>query len=200
MDSAFRGLFAALFFYLLGALPFSYWIVRLAKGVDIRQLGSGNPGATNVTRKAGWTYGMAAFVLDLSKGALAAYLAAQWALPLWLAGFAVIGHNWSCWLKFQGGKGVATTLGVILLVSWLALLITIGVWLVIVAASRRVSLASMIALLLSPLALLALGAPLEYLLFTAGLGLMAVWRHQENIARLIKGEEPAVLRSSRPSS
>lgn len=187
---------AALLFYLLGALPFSYWIVRLAKGVDIRQLGSGNPGATNVTRKAGRPYGIAAFVLDFSKGALAAYLAAQWALPLWLAGFAVIGHDWTFWLKFKGGKGVATTLGVILLVSWIALLITLGIWLVTVALSRRVSPASMIALLLSPLALLPLGAPLENLLFLAGLGLLAIWRHQENIARLIKGEEPSALRSS----
>lgn len=196
-DSVFRGLLAALLFYLLGALPFSYWIARLAKGLDIRQLGSGNPGATNVTRKVGWPYGIAAFVLDFSKGALAAYLAAQWALPLWVAGFAVIGHDWTFWLKFKGGKGVATTLGVILFVSWLALFITLGIWLVTVALSHRASLASMIALLLSPLALLPLGAPLEYLLFLAGLGLLAVWRHQENIARLTKGEEPSVIRSSR---
>jgi len=165
--------------------------VRLAKGADIRRIGSGNVGATNATRVAGRIYGGSAFLLDFGKGALAAYLAVSWSLPLWLAGFAVIGHDWSLWLRFQGGKGVATSLGLISIIAWPALLITLGIWLLTAALSRIVSLASIIALLLAPLALLLFDSSLADLMLLAGLGLLALWRHQENIARLIKGEEPS---------
>jgi glycerol-3-phosphate acyltransferase PlsY len=192
-DRLLPALGAALLFYLFGALPFSYLIVRIAKRTDIREAGSGNVGATNATRVAGRIYGALAFALDFGKGALVAYLAVRWALPFWLAGFAVIGHDWSPWLNFQGGKGVATSLGLTAIVSWPALLITMGIWLLTMVLCQIVSLASIIALLLAPLTLLPFGSSLENILLLVGLGLLSLWRHQGNIVRLIKGEEASAL-------
>ncbi|HED04569.1 MAG TPA: glycerol-3-phosphate 1-O-acyltransferase [Candidatus Fraserbacteria bacterium] len=187
---------AGLFFYLLGTIPFSYLIVRWRQGGDIRRLGSGNSGASNVVRQSGLIYGIAAFALDFLKGALSAYLARRWGLPLWLAGLAVVGHDWSPWLRFRGGKGVATSLGLILVLSWPTLLITVGIWLLTVMLSGWASLASLLALGLSPLALLLRESSLSNLLFLVGLALLAAGRHHKNIARLIRGKERSLFKKT----
>lgn len=122
---------AAVGFYLVGSIPFSFLIARLFKGVDIRQHGSGNVGATNVTRVVGRLPGALALLLDMGKGASATFLTQLYAVPIALAGLAVIGHNWSAFLKFRGGKGVATSMGILLVLSWPAFLITLGIWLVV---------------------------------------------------------------------
>jgi len=180
---------AAVSFYLLGSIPFSFLIARLFKGIDIRQYGSGNVGATNVTRVIGRLPGALALILDMGKGALVAFLAQLYAVPIVLAGLAVIGHNWSVFLRFTGGKGVATSLGILLIISWPAFLITLGVWLVVLVLTRHVSVGSMTALMLSPLALFPFNSHPQALGLMLALGILTVFRHRENIARLRRGKE-----------
>lgn len=184
-----EGLLAALIFYLLGAIPFSYLIVRLVKGVDIRQLGSGNIGATNVGRVLGRRYYLLALALDLGKGAAAAALALHWDLPVFLAGLAVVGHDWSVFLRFSGGKGVATSLGVLAIISWPALLIAFASWGLLLWWTRFVSIASMGALFLSPLFVWLFTRDLRPMVLLLALALLSIYRHRGNIARLRRGEE-----------
>ena len=190
---------AAVGCYLVGALPFSYLVARL-KRIDIRQRGSGNVGATNVTRVVGAGYGALALLGDMGKGVFAAWLTGLLGAPLWLSGLAVIGHNWSIFLKFTGGKGVATTLGVLLFFSWPTLLVTLLIWLATVALTRYVAIGSMLALLLVPLVLYFFQAPSvnwELVGLFGVLGLMTVWQHRSNIQRILKGEESRVFTKSR---
>lgn len=179
--------------YLLGSVPFSYLIARL-KNIDIRQHGSGNVGATNVTRVVGVGYGALALIGDMGKGVAAAWLTSVVNAPGWLSGLAVVGHNWSIWLKFRGGKGVATTLGLLLFFSWPALLVTVGIWLVTVLLTRYVAVGSMVALVLIPGVLYSLGMREGELLGLFGaLGLMTVWQHRSNIQRISQGTESRVF-------
>lgn len=181
----------ALLAYLIGAIPFSY-LIALARGVDVRSVGSGNVGATNVARSAGRVYGALALLLDVGKGVSAVGLG--WALgtPLWLAGLAVIGHNWSVFLGFQGGKGVATTLGLVGALAWPVALITIGIWGGVAGITGYVSAASVGALLLTPVWLAVFGYPLTYVGLMVGLALLSVYRHRDNIRRLLAGRELGV--------
>lgn len=174
--------------YSLGALPFSKWIARW-QGVNIQETGSGNPGATNVARSLGLAFGTIVLVLDLAKGAAAAALAQGLETPLILSGFAVIGHNWSVFLHFRGGKGVATTLGVLAVASWPAASFTVGVWLILVALTRKVSLGSVIAVLSAPIILWFFVKNLELIWLFAALGVLSVVKHRKNIRRLFDGEE-----------
>jgi glycerol-3-phosphate acyltransferase PlsY len=164
--------------YLIGALPFSLWIAKW-RGVEIQMVGSGNPGATNVARSVGKEWGALALVLDIGKGAVAGLLLAELNAPLALAGFAVLGHNWSPFLKFKGGKGGATTLGVLIAVNWLAAVWTIAVWLVLVLITRKVSIGSIIALLASPVVLWLIQADWTLILMFAALGVLSVIRHRD---------------------
>lgn len=179
---------AALASYCLGALPFSLWIAR-AQGVDIQTVGSGNPGATNVARSVGIGWGILALLLDLGKGVAAGLTVVAVQAPFPLAGFAVLGHNWSLFLRFRGGKGVATSLGVLLVASWSAGLGTIGVWALLVALTRKVSVGSVVALLASPLFLWWMTADLALTALFAALALLGVIRHRQNIQRLLQGKE-----------
>lgn len=174
--------------YLLGSIPFSFLIAR-ARGVDLRRVGSGNVGATNVARSVGPAYGVLALLLDGAKGVTAAYLAAIWGFPIWLAAFSVVGHNWSIFMGLKSGKGVATSLGILLLLSWPVMLITLAIWGLVAWISRYISLASVSALLLSPLMLLARGEGAEEIGLMAALGLLSAFQHRENFLRLIRGEE-----------
>jgi glycerol-3-phosphate acyltransferase PlsY len=190
---------AAVGCYLVGSLPFSYLVARL-KRIDIRQHGSGNVGATNVTRVVGAGYGALALLGDVGKGVFAAWLTGVLGAPVWLSGLAVVGHNWSVFLKFTGGKGVATTLGVLLFFSWPTLLVTLLVWAVTVALTRYVAVGSMLALLSVPLVLYLFQAPSvnwEIFGLFGVLGLMTVWQHRSNIQRILKGEESRVFTKSR---
>jgi glycerol-3-phosphate acyltransferase PlsY len=188
-----QALGAAVSCYLIGSLPFSYVVARL-KNIDIRQHGSGNVGATNVTRVVGVGYGALALVGDVGKGVVAAWVASLLNAPLWLSGLAVVGHNWSIFLKFTGGKGVATTLGLLLFFSWPALLVTVGVWVVTVLLTRYVAVGSMIALLSAPGALYIFAGPPELIRLFGALGVLAVWQHRSNIKRILQGKESRVFK------
>lgn len=179
--------------YLLGSFPCGLLIGWLVKGVDIRRVGSGNIGATNVSRVTGFAPAVIAGVLDAFKGLLAAFLATHFiSHPGWwvLAMIAVVvGHDWSIFLGFKGGKGVATTLGSLLFVSWPSALLCLASWIVIAGVSRYASLGSLIGALLMPIFLLLFGHPFYQVgwgIFAAGL---VFWRHEKNIKRLIRGEE-----------
>lgn len=190
---------AAVGCYLVGSLPFSYLVARL-KRIDIRQHGSGNVGATNVTRVVGVGYGVLALIGDVGKGIVAAWLTKLLSVPLWLSGLAVVGHNWSVFLKFTGGKGVATTIGLLLVFSWPTLLVTLALWVVTVLLTRYVAVGSMVALLLVPLVLYVFQAPSvnwELVGLFGALGLMTVWQHRSNIQRILQGEESRVFKRSR---
>lgn len=193
--------------YLIGSVPFGYLLARFVRGLDIRTVGSGNIGATNVGRVMGRPWGILVFALDVLKGFLPimavetifrpglVQLDLQPGLLAAAVGLAtVIGHNWPVFLRFRGGKGVATTCGVFLALFWQGVLISAGVWAVAAMVTRYVSLASMlagVALLVSVFALREdpLGGS-RYLTALAGLGaVMSVMRHRGNIQRLLRGAE-----------
>lgn len=198
MTSSIWGTFGvAVVCYLLGSLPFSYWVVRL-KNLDIREHGSKNVGATNVTRVAGVGYGLLALMGDVAKGAVAAWLTGFLHVPLWLSGLAVVGHNWSLFLRFTGGKGVATTVGLLLIFSWPTLLATVAIWVVTVLLTRYIAIGSMVALVLTPGVLYLFQAQANAVSFEltglfAVLGLITVWQHRSNIRRILKGEEGKIF-------
>ncbi len=180
--------------YLLGSIPFSYLVARSFGVADVRRVGSGNVGATNVMRSAGAPAGALAFLLDAAKGAGAAELArlftpgSSW-LPAVAGAFAVLGHVFPVWLRFRGGKGVATGAGVFLPLAPLATLLAVVVFAGVVAVSRLVSLASILAALALPLALLWLDAgPIVAGTALAVAGLV-ILKHGSNIRRLIDGTE-----------
>ena len=191
---------AAAAFYVIGSIPFSYIIARLSGKLDIREHGSGNVGATNVGRVIGFGYGILAFALDASKGIISGGLAQVWGVPIWLAVLAPIGHNWSIFLKFTGGKGVATTLGLLLIVSWQALLITAALWILITLLAQYVSLASIISLLCAPVAIYFFTRPRDEgvdwgsVILFAVLGLLSTWKHRANIQRLLSGQENKIFK------
>ena len=184
-------LFAAAVGYLLGSIPFGLVLTRAAGLGDIRRLGSGNIGATNVLRTGSKGLAVATVLLDGGKGAVAALALAPWDAGL-VAGFAaVIGHNFPVWLRFRGGKGVATTLGVLLAVAWPVGLLACLTWLVVAAVFRYSSLAALVAIMATPFTMqwLADGPGTG---LAAALTVLAIVRHQANIRRLLKGEESKI--------
>ncbi len=178
--------------YLLGSIPFGFLLVKIKEGKDIRAFGSGNIGATNVFRR-NRLGGILTLLLDAGKGYLAVLLAG------WLGGgiewqaaaavFAIIGHVFTIWLKFKGGKGVATWCGVNLALSPLAFLTTLGLFVIILFLTRYVSAASIVAAALFPLWAYIYGAPAA-LIWGAVLGAgLIIARHHQNIRRLVSGTE-----------
>ncbi len=177
--------------YLAGSLSFGTYLSRAA-GVDIQKSGSGNPGATNALRTAGWKIGLSVLLLDALKGFLPVFLCLQYGpapIAPWVGLAAILGHNWSLLLKLRGGKGMATSLGVLLALSPLATLICLGVWLVVLLISRYVSLASMMAGLFAAPTMLLFHAPPQYVWMTLLAGLLIIYRHRGNIQRLKAGTE-----------
>ncbi|MGQ0660238.1 glycerol-3-phosphate 1-O-acyltransferase PlsY [Sphingosinicella sp.] len=184
--------------YLLGSIPFGLLLTRAAGLGDVRNIGSGNIGATNVLRTGRKGLAAATLLLDAAKGAAAVLLARL----IWpelaldpLAGLAAfIGHLYPVWLRFRGGKGVATLLGVVAALAWPIGLIAALVWVLALLLTRYSSAGGMAAAVSAPIAAAAMGrfglAPLF-----AGLALLVLWRHRENIARLWRGTEPKVGRS-----
>ncbi|WP_341527062.1 glycerol-3-phosphate 1-O-acyltransferase PlsY [Nostoc sp. UHCC 0302] len=199
--------------YLLGSFPTGYIAVKQLKGIDIREIGSGSTGATNVLRTLGKGPGAFVLVLDSLKGVLAIALvywlfnfaASENFIPLtvdvklwqsWLvilAGLAaILGHSKSIFLGFTGGKSVATSLGILLAMSWQVGLATAGVFAVVVAISRIVSLSSIAGAIAVPILMLVLHQPLPYILFGIAGGFYVIFRHRTNIERLLAGTEPKI--------
>ena len=176
----------------MGAIPVGYVVARIL-GVDIRARGSGNIGATNVLRTAGWTPALATLVGDIAKGYAATWLGSQAGPgPGWAgagAVLAVVGNCWPVFLGFRGGKGVATGLGAFLRITPWAVVPAAAVWLILVASLRFVSLASLCAVIGLPVAILALGYPPVLALTGLAIAVIIVARHHENIQRLLAGTE-----------
>jgi glycerol-3-phosphate acyltransferase PlsY len=193
-------LIVAVIAYLLGSIPFGYLLVRIFRGEDIRQTGSGNIGATNVARSGAKGLGIATLVLDALKGALAVVIAWYIAnshpelvriqLMAVAALFAVLGHVFPVWLKFKGGKGVATALGVFCILFPKAILVGLVIFILIVAITRYVSLGSVIGAISFPIAAYFLQNTNGISLLLAGLvSLIVVAKHHQNIRRLLAGTE-----------
>lgn len=197
---------SACFAYLIGSIPFSMMIGKLIGGIDLRQHGSGNVGATNVARTMGAKWGAVALLCDAGKGMASVAL-----IPLLLtvseanavhqqvlcAIFAVLGHMFSCWLKFRGGKGVATALGGVIILSPWATLVAFVIFVVTFGTTRIVSLASMIAAVTFTIAAFVISGEELWSArnwssgaFSIAVPLLIIIRHRSNIGRLWKGEEP----------
>lgn len=197
--------------YVAGATPFGYMVAKW-KGIDIRQHGSGNIGATNVIRVMGKKIGLPVFALDVLKGLLPVVAARMWCGkggfdPTWptlLAALgSVLGHNFTFWLGFKGGKGIATSAGAILAVLPVALGVAVLLWIIFFHATRYVAVASIAAGLSLPLTVLVQrsltgGPALPLLGFATVIGLLAVWRHRSNIRRLRAGTENRFVPRSQP--
>ncbi|PYI58983.1 MAG: acyl-phosphate glycerol 3-phosphate acyltransferase [Verrucomicrobia bacterium] len=196
--------------YLLGSIPFGY-VAGKIRGIDIRKIGSGNIGATNVVRVLGKRYGYSVFVLDFLKGfsavkismSIATDAGPEWASPeifgIFAAIASVIGHSFPVWLKFRGGKGVATSAGALFGLIPLAALIGIVIWVLVFWLTRYVSVASVVAAATLPLVILIMTRLNQIhgnALFYSSLGLAAVvmWRHRSNFSRLMHGSEPRFTR------
>ena len=186
--------------YLLGSLPFGYILTKLVHKTDIRNYGSGNIGATNVLRVYGPRSAAPVFFLDLLKGLIAVLIArAVSDVPaVYLAaGFlAMFGHSFPVYLRFRGGKAVATSIGVLIALSWPVTLIVIACFLLIVYFTRYVSLGSITSMALLPVAFWISGFDLFYIYFGFAAALLVAARHHENIGRLLKGTESKLGRKS----
>ena len=183
--------------YVLGSIPSALLVVRRATGKDVREEGSGNVGATNAARAAGWRVGVVVTVMDVAKGAIPMWsIESMDAGPAWIAATllaAVIGHCFPVWLGFRGGKGVATGLGAFVVLDPRAAVLAIVLWVVILAASRWVSVASMTASACFPLLLVAVGDPGPTILGAViAAAVLIVVRHLSNIRLLLAGEEPRI--------
>ena len=187
--------------YLLGSIPTGFLAGKLLKNIDIRQHGSKNMGATNVFRTLGKGPGIVVLLIDILKGFIPVIVISHLMtindpFLLVIAGVAVVaGHNWTIFLKFQGGKGVATTLGVLIGLSMVivgmrqVLLLTLGVWLCLFLPTGYVSLASIGASVALPILMVAFNAPIAIKTMSIFLCLFVVFRHRANISRLAKGQE-----------
>lgn len=178
--------------YLLGSIPFGWIFTRIAGGGDVRQIGSGATGATNVLRTGKYGAAAATLICDAAKGAAA----------IWLAGYffgedaavtaalgAVLGHLFPVWLGFKGGKGVATSLGVLLMLYWPVALLSLATWAIVAAISRISSLSALVACVVAPIYML-LFHQQGYALITAIIALLVLFMHRDNVRRLLAGTEP----------
>lgn len=188
------------FSYFIGAIPFSLIIGKLSRGIDIREHGSCNVGATNVLRTCGTVPGILAFLSDTLKGVLpvifTSLLIKDKMLPNYYdlvrigVGFGtIIGHNWSFFIKFKGGKGVAVSLGVFLALCFKPSVLSFLVFVIVVWLTRYVSLGSICAAILFPLFVFLFGSRNVILFFSLFAAFIIIWRHKTNISRLIKGKE-----------
>ncbi len=189
--------------YLLGSIPTGFLVAK-ARGIDIRTVGSGNIGATNVFRQLGTPAGIFVLLVDALKGwvavVLVSKLMAKWLYPEadeltreWLAIVAaiaaILGHNYTCWLHFKGGKGIATSAGVLVALVPLALLIILGIWTVVFAMTRYVSLASICGSFALPFAAWLTRQSRSMIFVTAVMAALAIYKHKANISRLLNGTE-----------
>ena len=196
--------------YLLGSIPFGYLAGRL-QGIDIRQAGSCNVGATNVVRLLGKRYGYPVFALDVLKGFAAVKISMlmatgrppEWNSPeifgILAAMSSVLGHLYPPWLKFKGGKGVATSAGALLALTPVSTLIGVAIWITVFWLTRYVSLASLTAAVVLPIVILVVSSPDQnkrkpLVCSSICVAAVVVWRHRSNLSRLIRGTEPRFTR------
>ena len=180
--------------YLLGSIPFGYIVGKLFKKVDIRELGSGNIGATNAFRILGPSLASLVLLGDVGKGILSIYLVRflniDNLLILTIAGLAVIcGHDWSLFLGFKGGKGIATTFGVVFALNPIISVLAITVWVIVVITTRYVSLSSVSAVISIFIFTILFKQPYEYIIFSAIILILGIFKHKENIERLRSKKE-----------
>lgn len=199
----FRAVISVVTAYLIGSISFALLVGKLFYQKDIRQHGSGNLGATNTIRILGWLPGITVLIFDVLKG-FSAVMLAGWLMkgePVStvdlikiLSGLAVIvGHNWSIYLKFSGGRGVLTAAGVILALFWQITLIELMIFLIILALFRYVSLSSILIALCFPFLVMYFHpGNYAYIVFAFVAAAMVIWKHQPNIKRILRGEEPRV--------
>lgn len=189
----FTTLIFLIFSYLFGAIPTGYILFHLSEKKDIRGFGSKATGATNVLRLKGWKYALLVAFFDILKGFLPVFLALRLLpnknLALACGFFAILGHCYPIYIKFKGGKGVATAVGAYAAVSILPLLISLGIFIGIVIFTRYVSLGSIITALSYPLISTALGESSSVFYFSLTVFLLILFQHRENILRLIQGKE-----------
>lgn len=186
--------------YLIGSIPTGYIIVKAKTGEDIRNIGSGSTGATNVKRVLGTPYFFIVMILDALKGALPVVLAtlfvsfkSELGIPAVVAAIAVIiGHSKPLFLNFKGGKSVATGVGTILALNWIVGLIVAAVWGVITYTTKYVSVGSIIAVALAPVLMFVFHMPVAYVVYCAIGAVYIIYLHRENVKRLLKGEENKV--------
>ena len=196
--------------YLLGSIPFGVIATRMGGAGDIRNVGSGNIGATNVLRTGRRDLALITLIGDGGKGALAVLLAwlavrdgtaeQQAVLTSLAAGAAFLGHLFPVWLKFKGGKGVSTFLGTMLAAAWPVGLVAAATWLIVARLFRMSSLAALVAVALAPAVALLVGRPHPIVLLALFMALLVFVRHADNIRRLLKGEEPKIGAKTSPSA
>jgi acyl phosphate:glycerol-3-phosphate acyltransferase len=183
--------------YLIGAFPSSYVVGKVTRGIDLRQHGSGNLGATNAFRVLGWKAATPVFVLDIFKGWLPTFAFPRidrndaWELALAYGAAAIVGHVFSIYVKFKGGKGVATGAGIFLALAPAAVGVGLLVWTALLFTTGIVSVASISAALVLPIAVAALGAPTVVVALAVALSAFVIYAHRANIRRLMRGEEPS---------
>ena len=187
--------------YIIGSIPTGLIIGKLFFKTDVRNYGSKNSGATNTFRVLGLKAALPVFLGDAGKGALGVLLFSpnpEWMIAGGLC--AMIGHNWSLFLKFSGGRGVATGLGVLIALSPVVAAICFAVWAVIVKFTSFVSLGSIVAAILVPVLMYVMAEPVPYIIFGGIAAAFVVFRHRENIVRLLQGKELAVKRIKKDDS
>jgi glycerol-3-phosphate acyltransferase PlsY len=183
--------------YILGATPTSFWVGKFIFGVDLRTKGSGNLGATNTFRSFGWKAAVPVALVDVLKGWVPVWYFPQvdqsevWAWTMAYAGAAIVGHVFSFWVSFKGGKGIATSAGAFLALAPWGVLVSLLVWMVVTFTSRMVALGSLAAALALPITLLFLPHDGGNALigFTLGLTVFVFWAHRANVSRILRGEE-----------
>lgn len=190
--------------YLLGSIPTSYIFGKLFKGVDIREHGSGNVGATNVYRVVGKLPGFIVLALDLAKGLIPVTLFSGFLLnrgagfdretiQVFLGASVIAGHIWTIFLRFKGGKGVATAAGVVLGIEPKFLILALLIWIIVFVIIRYVSTSSICSALSIPVIFALSGASSKLVIFTAVISFIIIYRHRPNIERLIRGEEKKIF-------
>ncbi len=194
-------IFAILIGYLIGSIPTGYWLVKWKTGQDLRTIGSGSTGATNVKRVLGTKWFFLVMLLDAIKGALAIWLVINYVpghnivygtLPVLAAASALVGHSKSVFLKFSGGKSVATFIGTLLAIYWPVAAIVAVVWGVLTYITKYVSAGSIIAVSISPLLMYLFDQHTIFIQYTSVAALYILWLHRDNIKRLTNGEENKV--------
>ena len=184
--------------YFIGAIPSGYIIGRVFYGVNLKKVGSGNIGATNAYRELGAKAGAAVFICDFLKGLIAVHLGMpDPTIVLACAVFAIIGNDWSVFLHFKSGKGVACGVGAFTYICFPAVLAAFLVWLVLFKWKHIVSLGSILAAPVVPIVMLVVGEPLEYVAFGALAAVIVIGKHKDNIRRLLRGEEKPISREKR---